>query len=833
MADGIVPARGRLDGAATSSAVAYSTLFAALWLLAPIGAGGAWDPFEIDAADLARRVAVHAFGAEGLARPGDPASIPTLSDLGMGELPFTSMALSFRLFGVHDWSGRLPLALFALAGAASLALLLGRLVGGRAAFAGAVALVTMPLYFLHARTMLGDAVSMAAFAMALAGLALWLVEDAPAWRVGATLLGLGGLIAGFLTRGLLFGVAAPCLAVGLAGVASGALVAGGRRRAEAAALLGFGALAAVGFWVAAAPRVGLDAPLSRVVGFALGAPEPDAATFDRVIRQLGHALFPWSAALPVCLGRLFVSPERGAAQAPRDAFARVLVLSAAGVALLVSSLVVPWAGALPFFGVAALAASVGVAAHDLEHAARPSRVSGIVTALLTVVLYVDLSREPVRALEGLTSVTVPLSSTFESVASTQLKLVAAVFLVLAFFVWFDGAAWSAGAGARGWLAERRVGARELGAALVSAFQGNLVFVLVVLEAALLGLAATLFIGTRARWKSIVDLPRHLVELGLDAWWLLVLAVVGGAVAFVAARDGLRAARAVLGVGRGSLLAIAGGAAGAISSFAFYPALAAELTPKGAFDTLAVVRKSDEPVALLGTSPKAGAFYAGHAVPAFTDVGDAYGWLTGGPTGERRFLLLKSRELGKLNSLFRAGEGRNAPVLDARSSQTLLVSNQVGGERDANPLADIVLDAPPLVGHPVSARFLEHLDLLGWDVVDASGRQVDELVPQRPYRVRTVYRVKKRIPGSWTAFLHLDGHGKRHNGDHPVTRGRYPMSLWQPGDVIVDELELELEPNFVPGEYWVMCGFFQGQTRLRVTDGPNQDDRVILGRVMVR
>jgi hypothetical protein len=829
----MVPARGRLHGKATSNAVAYSTLFAALWLVLPIGAVGAWDPFEIDAADLARRIAVHALGASTLARAGDPATIPTLTDLGMGELPFTSMALSFRLFGVHDWSGRLPLALFALAGASSLALLLARLVSGRAAFASVVALVTMPLYFVHARTMLGDAVSMAAFAMALSGLALWLVEDSPSWRLGASALAVAGLGAGFLSRGLLFGVAAPAIAVGLAGVASGSLVARGTRRGSAAALLGFGALAGVGFLVAALPRVGADLPVARVVGFALESPEPDAATFDRVVRQLGHALFPWSAVLPACLGRLFFAPAGGAELAPRDAFARVLVLSAAGTALLAATLVVPWAGALPFFGVAALAASVGVAAHDLEASARASRAAALVTAALAIVLYVDLSREPSRTLEGFAQSTIPLSPAFESVANGRLKLVAAVFLVLAFFVWFDGASWTPGAGLRAWLAERRAGALSLSTALVSSFQGNLVFVLVVIEAALLGLAATLFIGTRARWASIVDLPRHVVDLGLDAWWLAVLGVVGGGLAFVAARDALRAARAALGVGRGAMLAITGGLAGALSSFAFYPALAAELTPKGAFETLASERREGEPLALLGTSPKAGAFYSGAAVPAFRDVGDAYAWLTEGRGAERRFLLLKARELPKLNSLFRAGQGRNVPVLDARSSQTLLVSNQSAGLRDANPLADIVLDAAPLVAHPVSARFLEHLELLGWEVVDASGKRVDELVPQRPYRVRTVYRVKKRIPGNWTAFLHLDGHGKRHNGDHAVTHGRYPLSLWQPGDVIVDELELELEPNFVPGEYWVMCGFFQGQTRLRVTDGANRDDRVILGRVMVR
>src|SRR5262245_37901953 len=95
---------------------------------------GAWDPVEADAADLGRRIAVHTFGAQHLARPEDVAVGPTLTDLGTGELAYTSMALSFRVFGFHEWAGRLPLALFAIAGAMSLYAVVHRLVGPRPAF---------------------------------------------------------------------------------------------------------------------------------------------------------------------------------------------------------------------------------------------------------------------------------------------------------------------------------------------------------------------------------------------------------------------------------------------------------------------------------------------------------------------------------------------------------------------------------------------------------------------------------------------------------------------------------------------------------------------------
>src|SRR4030095_14607642 len=96
-------------------------LGAAVLVLFPVLAwSGIWDPYELDAADLARRIAVRVLGARALEMPNAVNTLPTLSDLRMGELPFTSMALGFKLFGLHDWTGRLPLALWGLAGAAVL-----------------------------------------------------------------------------------------------------------------------------------------------------------------------------------------------------------------------------------------------------------------------------------------------------------------------------------------------------------------------------------------------------------------------------------------------------------------------------------------------------------------------------------------------------------------------------------------------------------------------------------------------------------------------------------------------------------------------------------------
>src|SRR5438067_1502652 len=143
-----------------------------VFFCAPIGKSGIWDPFELTVADLSRRISINVMGARSLVLDGADNSMPRLGDLGGGELPFDSSAAGFRVFGLHEWSGRLPLAVWGIIGIVSLYWLLARLVDRRAGLFGAVALSTMPLYFMQARTMLGDIVTMAATSMAFAGLGI-------------------------------------------------------------------------------------------------------------------------------------------------------------------------------------------------------------------------------------------------------------------------------------------------------------------------------------------------------------------------------------------------------------------------------------------------------------------------------------------------------------------------------------------------------------------------------------------------------------------------------------------------------------------------------------
>lgn len=840
----------------------------AVVLLPFLGKSGLWDPYELDNADLARRIAIHAFGARGLEIADAAGSMPTLTDLGMGELGFTSMALGFRLFGLHDWAGRLPLALWGLAGAVVLYEFLARLVDRRAGLYGVAVLVTMPLYVMQARTMLGDIVTMAALTLAFCGLTGALVEGAPGARRGARwapaawlVVGAIGLAAGFLSRGLLLGVAVPALGAGLTWLVlrtSGASPGPARPRVSLGDLVGGAALllgaaaATKGALVLASSSAG--EPLPRALGVALLAKPPVESTFDLTIRQLGHALFPWSAFLPFAMGRLFRAPPapRGDAAAEadasgiafdREAAVRVALVVTSALAYGAFALLGPHAGALPFSGPALLAAIAALAIRDLERGAPASRALAVGCSVLAFVLYRDFVLSPDRALSVFSVDRPVFPASFEQEAAAAMRLVLLLFAGLVALTWFEEQPRQIDRGLAAW-ARRLSGTYQAGAeALARIWSGNLLFSLIVLEAALVGLAAMLFVGRRIGWGNLSRMPDHVAAYGMNAWWALPLLLATGAAVLLAARDLFRlvVARTAMPRALGTLLA--GLLAGAVLGFWYYPALAAQLSPKEVFEAYASQRKPGEPLATLGVRSRAAAYYQGGAVTSFTDVAQAFAWLTasegddaaGGspPPATRRWLIVKADELPRLNALFRQRYQRNLPVLDARSSQIVLASNELGGRPNESWIARFVLDEPPAPANRVEAMFEDELEVLGWELVDEDGRKVSSVVPQKVYCLRTYFRVHRPITENWKMFVHIDGFQRRYNGDHAVLEGRYPPSLWQPGDILVDEHPIRLEPNFTPGDYALYFGFFLGETRFRVTRGPEHEDRVRGGVIRVR
>jgi hypothetical protein len=814
--------------------------FVAVTLLVPAVRAGLWDPHEVSAIEFGRRIAVGLYGGAELALSGVANAVPFRGEVGRGELPFTSIGLGLRLFGLHAWAARLAVVAWSFVGLAATYLLVRRLVDRSAALLAVLVLGTTPLFFLHARTLLGDVVTMAGIALSTAGLALAAFDGAaPRARAGWALLGLLGLLVGLLSRGVLLGVAVPALGVGLARLflrTSGAVPADRARDAAGALALLAGLAAAVlgGFVLgraAAQPE-----RYQALLGFAVLGSAP-AVTFDAVIGQLGHALFPWSAVVPVALARMTLPPlAADEATRQREAGLRLTVLLVASLGVAAFTYLAPVAGLLPFGAVAALAVAVALCFRDLDRGAPPSPTLGVVVGALVLLFAIDIVNDPGKALVGFGIEGLRFPETFKQTTNQVFvgaALLTGVLLGLAVLerARDDGRAFVLGDYA-GWLRSLR-----------DLWSGNLLFGACVAEASLVGFVAFDLLGERVpafrRFAASGEMTRGLSRLG----WIVIPLLVVLPLGVMAARDAVRwldrcRARARFGwlvPRRGSLAATGGVLSGLALSAAYYPALAAQLSPQESFETFTRIAREGEELGMVGQSAAAAPYAAGRSVATFATPERAFDWMMqGGAT--RRWLVIRSDALAGMNSRYRGAvePRRNLPVLDGRSSEILLASDRLlPGEKSQNPLDRYLPSSEPKIQHPLDANLGDQLDVLGWDLLDGDGRPIDGIVPGETVELVVYFRVVARITTTWETFVHIDGFQRRFNADHPTLGGRYPFSLWRVGDIVADRHSFALEPNFTAGQYRLLFGLYSGTRRLALKRGPGSDDRIDAGPLSVR
>ncbi len=277
------------------------------------------------------------------------------------------------------------------------------------------------------------------------------------------------------------------------------------------------------------------------------------------------------------------------------------------------------------------------------------------------------------------------------------------------------------------------------------------------------------------------------------------------------------------------------AAAALAGFGMnavvYPKLADQLSPKGVFERYARSKKGGDEIALLAVGTRAASYYAGGDVASVGTVDEAARWLAA-PQAHRRFLVFRGSDLPRLNALWRGQSTppRNAIVLDDRSSEVLLAASALAaGEINANPLDAVLPSEVPVPQRPLHVDLEGKIEVVGLDIVDMAGKPLEFVSPGRKFRMRTILKVNAPVSVDYDFFVHMDGQNRRrHNGDHKVAKGRFPTSLWRAGDVIVDDFETALEPNFGPGSYTIYFGLYLGDQRLKVTSGPADSDNRING-----
>jgi 4-amino-4-deoxy-L-arabinose transferase-like glycosyltransferase len=150
-------------------------------------------------------------------------------------------------------------------------------------------------------------------------------------------------------------------------------------------------------------------------------------------------------------------------------------------------------------------------------------------------------------------------------------------------------------------------------------------------------------------------------------------------------------------------------------------------------------------------------------------------------------------------------------------------------RPARPLSQKVT-------YPVGARLGDAITLIGY-----------ELSPERvqagePLTVTLVWRAERRVPGDYTAFVHLIDEEREGalvaQDDHQPLDGEYRTSFWMPGDVIRDTYVLVVDDSQEPGDCVLWVGMYdpKADVRLPAFDGLGarfENDAVVVGGVIIK
>ncbi len=256
-------------------------------------------------------------------------------------------------------------------------------------------------------------------------------------------------------------------------------------------------------------------------------------------------------------------------------------------------------------------------------------------------------------------------------------------------------------------------------------------------------------------------------------------------------------------------------------------LSQNLSSKHIFSVYREQKKAGDTLGIMGTMGNAPRYYAGGPWDTLDNREALISYLRR-PT--RVFALAPAAELCAIHKA--KADGLAYFVLDDSNTQTLLLSNQLGGARDHNPIAAAILRTQPAdIGTPVSAVYDDAIELIGVKMPQAVGRGDS-------FEMTLFYKVKKPIGGAWKVFAHFDG-GQRFNGDHDPIRGRCATSYWQPGDYIVDRFSVNAgNLSFAKGAYTVYVGFFTGANpnwrNMPVSAGDKDgNNRVKIGRLMLK
>ncbi|MET0390945.1 MAG: glycosyltransferase family 39 protein [Polyangiales bacterium] len=782
-------------------ATALTFAFVAVLLFWRLAGFGVWDPWELRTADEARRLATETPSATGREHVG---------------LGLWLVGLGFRVFGVHEWAGRLPIALAGLLCVWTAFQLTKRFSDTRGGVYAALVAATTPLLLFNARTMLGAAPDMALSGLLGLSALEALVPPSSERSAGKTWAWLAAtLLLVWLTistRGALLGVIPPL----------GAAVAGWwldverarepRRWLRARGLvLSALLLASIAFVVRDVRRDATE--YSAWLGGAAQTLAP--TTFDAVLERVFHAFAPWSALLPIALSRFWLLDAGPDQQRPGIAAQRYVQSASLvwiGLAYGAQTLFISRYGRdVTFLALVPLALLVALGLRELEQEGVATWAAGIAVLLLCGLVLRDFVLFPNSPMHGMPVGNFEVPKVWNPRRSLSSALIP--FAVCAAL----GLAVRDSTPKLDWRAPYRFIALQ--------WRRGVSFKLWIAASALL-LAGVCVVGVLA---YAVPQRFHVPSLALKVLQRLVLAPLVLAAA-LAAGQLLIYVFARLASYRFVPLLLAGAGFGAYAAQHYLPRLSNHFSSRDVYTTYNELVKANEPLAEYRIGSRAAAYYAKGPVVETTNVSQLVDHLAG---PGRRWAAFPGDDLGEIDHAYRQRTGKHLSVVDARSARAILAASEpVPGRSEQNHLSEAVLAQPPAeLTQTVRVGFDERIELLGytWELPHDTYVGAGE-----SFTLTWYFRSQRKVTSPYRVFVHIDGQGQRIHGDHDVIEGKYPVPLWEPGDVIADRQKIDVPASSRAGEYVIYMGFYSGDTRLPIKQGPNAgEDRARVGVLRIQ
>lgn len=150
---------------------------------------------------------------------------------------------------------------------------------------------------------------------------------------------------------------------------------------------------------------------------------------------------------------------------------------------------------------------------------------------------------------------------------------------------------------------------------------------------------------------------------------------------------------------------------------------------------------------------------------------------------------------------------------------------IGPIKVGGPPPAAILSTQELATDPPQSPSLASSNNLGQPPL-ISLRGYDLVRQETSLQIRLYWESLAETPVDWSIFVHLrDSSGQTiTQKDGPAGSGRYPSSLWEPGEIISDEILLPLPAELPRGQYHLVVGLYDLATgrRLPVPEAANDE-----------